>query len=227
MDNAGALQARHASASPCPATPAAHAPAPCPPDDPEDAALLLALRANDPLAFETLVRRHGPRMRAAIERIRGCTADVDDTLQEAFVSVFRAVGRFEGRSKLSTWLHRIAVNAALMRLRARRNDPVTDIDELLPSFSPYGAFRQPVGGWAEAPEESLSRDELRAAVRAAIDRLPDNYRIPLVLRDLEELEHAEIAETLGCTVNAAKIRVHRARQALKALLETTFPDLHR
>jgi RNA polymerase sigma-70 factor (ECF subfamily) len=219
MDNAGAVRSPHA--------PAVRSSTPSNPDDPEDAALLLALRANDPLAFETLVRRHGPRMRAAIERIRGCSADVDDTLQEAFVSVFRAVGRFEGRSKLSTWLHRIAVNAALMRLRARKNDPVAEIDELLPSFSPYGAFRNPPGGWAESPEEGLSRDELRAAVRAAIAKLPDNYRIPLVLRDLEELEHAEIAQTLGCTVNAAKIRVHRARQALKALLETTFPDLHR
>lgn len=198
-----------------------------PPDDPEDAALLAALRANDPCAFEALVRRHGPRMRAAIERIRGCSADVDDTLQEAFVSVFRAVGRFEGRSKLSTWLHRIAVNAALMRLRARRNDPVLDVDALLPDFSPYGAFRESPGAWSESPEDGACRAELRAAVRAAIDRLPDNYRIPLVLRDLEELEHAEIAAALGCTVNAAKIRVHRARQALKALLEASFPDLHR
>lgn len=221
------MQTPGAVRAPRPADPPDGPAAAAPPDDPEDAALLLALRANDPLAFETLVRRHGPRMRAAIERIRGCSADVDDTLQEAFVSVFRSVARFEGRSKLSTWLHRIAVNAALMRLRARKNDPVADIDELLPNFSPYGAFRESPGGWAEAPEEGLARDELRAAVRAAIAKLPDNYRIPLVLRDLEELEHAEIAETLGCTVNAAKIRVHRARQALKALLEASLPDLHR
>src|SRR5262245_12819641 len=112
MDAAGALKA------PRSADVAAFAPGAV--DNPEDLALLSALRAGDPLAFETLVRRHGPRMRAAIERLRGCEADVDDTLQEAFVSAFRAIGRFEGRSKLSTWLHRIAVNAALMRLRARR-----------------------------------------------------------------------------------------------------------
>jgi RNA polymerase sigma-70 factor (ECF subfamily) len=219
MDSAGALKV------PRPADVAAFSPVAA--DDPEDMALLAALRAGEAAAFESLVRRHGPRMRAAIERLRGCSADVDDTLQEAFVSVFRAIGRFEGRSKLSTWLHRVAVNAALMRLRARRNDPVAEVDELLPGFSPYGAFRDPPGGWVEAPEDSLARDELRAAVRAAIARLPDNHRIPLVLRDIEELEHAEIAETLGCTVNAAKIRVHRARQALKTLLETSCPGLHR
>ena len=193
--------------------------------DPADAPLLAALRAGDPGAFETLVRVHGPRMRAAIARLRGPAVDADDILQDAFLSAFRALGRFEGRSRLSTWLHRIAVNAALMRLRGRRDEPTGDIEALLPHFSPYGAFTAAQRAWVEAPEEALQREELRAQVRQAIGRLPENYRIPLVLRDIEGLSHAEIAEGLGVTVNAAKIRVHRARQALKALLEQALPGL--
>ncbi len=222
MDTTGAPHARRTAA-------AASVPGSAPPlaDDAEDQALLTALRARDPRAFETLVRRHGPRMRAAIVRLAGSEADVDDALQDAFVSVFRAIGGFESRSRLSTWLHRIAVNAALMRLRARRGEPVVDLDELLPSFSRHGAFRAPPAGWVESPEDAVARDELRVAVRAAIAGLPDNHRIPLVLRDIEELEHSEIAEALGCTVNAAKIRVHRARQALKARLEHSCPGLLR
>jgi RNA polymerase sigma-70 factor, ECF subfamily len=194
------------------------------PDRPDaEARLLAALRAGEPRAFELLVREHGPRMRAAIVRLRGPVADVDDALQDAFLAAFRGLAGFEGRSRLSTWLHRIAVNAALMRARARRDEPAEDLEGLLPQFSPHGAF---IGGqrrWAEAPEVELQREELRAGVRAAIDRLPENYRIPLVLRDIEGLSHAEIAEGLGTSVNAAKIRVHRARQALKTLLEQTLP----
>jgi RNA polymerase sigma-70 factor (ECF subfamily) len=200
----------------------AHAPT-APPADPADAPLLAALRAGDPTAFETLVRVHGPRMRAAIARLRGASADTDDILQDAFLSAFRALGRFEGRSRLSTWLHRIAVNSALMRLRARRDEPTEDIEALLPHFSPYGAFVTAQRAWGEAPEAALEREELRGQVRDAIDRLPENYRIALLLRDIEGLDNAEIAASLGISVNAAKIRVHRARQGLKALLEQALP----
>jgi len=208
-----------AEAPPAPRAPDASAP------DPGDAPLLAALRAGEPGAFDTLVRLHGPRMRAAIARLRGPAADADDILQDAFLSAFRALGRFEGRSRLSTWLHRIAVNAALMRLRGRRDEPTGDIEALLPHFSPYGAFTEAQHRWAEPPEAALQREELRAQVQAAIGRLPENYRIALVLRDIEGLENAEIAATLDISVNAAKIRVHRARQALKALLELSRPGL--
>lgn len=219
MEDAEAPPARRAPDAA--ALPAADAAGP----DPGDAPLLAALRAGEAGAFDTLVRVHGPRMRAAIARLRGAGADADDILQDAFLSAFRALGRFEGRSRLSTWLHRIAVNAALMRLRGRHDEPTGDIEALLPHFSPHGAFTEAQRAWGQAPEDALQREELRAQVREAIGRLPENYRIPLVLRDIEGLEHAEIAEDLGISVNAAKIRVHRARQALKALLEQALPGL--
>ena len=220
MEDAEAPSARRAPDDAGPA-PAGVAAAP----DPADAPLLAALRAGDPAAFETLVRVHGPRMRAAIARLRGASADADDILQDAFLSAFRALGRFEGRSRLSTWLHRIAVNSALMRLRGRHDEPTGDIEALLPHFSPYGAFTAAQRAWSQAPEAGLEREELRAQVREAIGRLPENYRIALTLRDIEGLENAEIAASLGISVNAAKIRVHRARQGLKALLEQVLPGL--
>ena len=94
----------------------------------------------------------------------------------------------------------------------------------MPDGAGAGRGARPLA-WGQAPEDALEREELRAQVREAIARLPENYRIALVLRDIEGLEQAEIAANLGISVNAAKIRVHRARQALKALLEQALPGL--
>ena len=185
----------------------------------DEAALLDALRAGEEQAFETLVRGYLGRMRATAVRLLRNREDADDVVQEAFLSAFKGIDRFEGRSGLGTWLHRITINAALMRLRSRKDIVEEDVEELLPRFRSRGPFVEHQAAWGEDPGDPLAREELCEAVRAHIDELPEKYRIPLVLRDIEGIQNEELARQLGVTVNAAKIRVHRARQALRALLE--------
>jgi RNA polymerase sigma-70 factor (ECF subfamily) len=190
--------------------------------DAEEQALLDGLRAGSDAAYETLVRTTSARLLAVARRIVGSDEDARDVLQEAYASAFRSIGRFEGNAKLSTWLHRIVVNMALMRLRTRKRKPEESIDELLPSFKDDGHMAQATGRWDEGVDVALERAETRAFVRAQIDKLPDTYRTVLLLRDIEELSTNDVAAMLDTTENAVKIRLHRARQALRALLDERF-----
>jgi RNA polymerase sigma-70 factor, ECF subfamily len=198
--------------------------APVPPahDDDEEAALLAGLRAGSDAAFETLVRTTSARLLAVARRIVGSDEDARDVLQEAYASAFRSIGRFEGHAKLSTWLHRIVVNMALMRLRSRKRKPEESIEPLLPSFKDDGHMQQAAGQWEEGADVALERAEVRDYVRAQIDRLPETYRTVLMLRDIEEMSTNDVAALLETTENAVKIRLHRARQALRALLDERF-----
>jgi RNA polymerase sigma-70 factor (ECF subfamily) len=183
--------------------------------------LLVRLRAGDEAAFEHVVRTYGPRLLGLARRLTGEDEDARDVLQDAFASAFRGLSRFEGGSKLSTWLHRIVVNRALMKLRTRRRHPEHPIEELLPAFEINGHHAAHYASWSD-PDRALQQREARDLVRTQIDRLPDNYRSVIVLRDLEELDTAETARTLGLTENAVKIRLHRARQALRTMLDAHF-----
>jgi RNA polymerase sigma-70 factor, ECF subfamily len=191
-----------------------------------DGDLLARLRAGDDLAFEELVRANGGRLLAVARRLLRNDEDAHDAVQQGFLSAFRALRSFNGQSRLSTWLHRIVVNAALMKLRTRSRRPEEAIEDFLPRFVEDGHHAEPTSEWGAAADTLLCRDEVRRAVRAAIDRLPDSYRTVLMLRDIEELDTEETARALGLTANAVKIRLHRARQALTKLLEPTFRHAH-
>ena len=190
--------------------------------DPE-APLLAELRRGDEAAFEKLVRKEGARLLSVARRFLRNEEDARDAVQEAFLSAYRSIGKFEGGSRLSTWLHRIAVNACLMRLRSRQRRPEDSIEELLPTFAEDGhQVAHPTPEWEGSAEELLARRETCETVREAIDRLPDGYREILLLRDIEEISTEEAARIVGITENAVKIRLHRARQALRGLLEPQF-----
>lgn len=182
-----------------------------------DAALLARLRAREPQAFETLVRTQAARLLRVARRFLRDEEDARDAVQDAFVSAFRSIDRFAAGSTLATWLHRIVVNACLMKLRTMRRHPEEAIDDLLPHFAEDGHQAEPSIPWM--PEEKLERTEVRELVRRSIDRLPDAYRTVLLLRDIEELSTEETARELGLTPGAVKVRLHRARQALRALLD--------
>jgi len=186
-------------------------------DKPGEDALLAGLRAGRDEAYEQLVRGYGGRMLAVARRLLGDGEDARDAVQEAFSSAFRSIDRFEGHARLSTWLHRIVVNAALMKLRTRRRKPEEPLDDLLPAFLADGHRIDPGGPWQ--PAEALEHREVRELVRRSIDRLPESYRTVLLLRDIEELETAEVAEMLGIGPGVVKTRLHRARQALRGLLD--------
>jgi RNA polymerase sigma-70 factor (ECF subfamily) len=185
--------------------------------------LVAALRAGRDEAYASLVRRYGGRLLAVTRRLLRSEADAEDAVQDAFLAAFRAIDGFEGHSRLSTWLHRIAVNAALMRLRTKRRHPEASIEELLPHFGEDGLHVDQPVDW-RGTDARLERQETREWVRAQIDRLPETYRTALVLRDIEELDTQETADLLGITPNAVKIRLHRARLALRELLDSQMRE---
>ncbi len=183
-----------------------------------DAELLEGLRSGREEAFETVVRSFSGRMLSVCRRILRNEEEAKDAVQEAFLSAFRAISRFEGTSRLSTWLHRIAVNASLMRLRSRKRRPEDSIDDLLPSFQDDGHARIEPRDWSPSALQMVETRETREFVRGCIDRLPEMYRVVLLLRDIEELDTAEAAAILEVSEGVVKVRLHRARQALRALL---------
>jgi len=148
--------------------------------------------------------------------------DAQDAVQEAFASAFRALDKFNGDALFSTWLHRIVVNAALVQLRFRLRRGEQPIEPLMPRFDQDGEWIDEPATWTDATESILERRDSREMVRRCIERLPDKYRSVLLLRDIEELDTDETARSLATTANTVKVRLHRARQALKALLEREF-----
>jgi RNA polymerase sigma-70 factor (ECF subfamily) len=185
----------------------------------DEQVLLERLRHGEPAAFETLVRMYTPRLLAVARRMLGNDEDARDAVQDGFLNAFRAMDRFEGQSKLSTWLHRIVVNAALMKLRTRRRKPEESLEPLLPAFVEDGHHAEQFSAWSEPADKLAERAEIGETVREAIRSLPDSYREVLVLRDIEELNTDETAQALGISPNAVKIRLHRARQALRTVLD--------
>jgi RNA polymerase sigma-70 factor (ECF subfamily) len=181
--------------------------------------LVARLRRGEEAAFEELVRSFGGRLLAVAKRFLPNEEDAQDALQDAFLSAFRSIDRFEERSQLTTWLHSIVVRACLMKLRTRRRKHETPIEDLLPQYLEDGHMVNPAARWSERPETLLQRSEIRSLVRQSIERLPDSYRTVLLLRDIEERDTEETARLLELTPNAVKVRLHRARQALRGLLD--------
>jgi RNA polymerase sigma-70 factor (ECF subfamily) len=192
--------------------------------------LVRRLRAGESRAFEELVRENSPRLLAVARRFFPSESDAMDALQDAYLSAFKAIGKFDGNSKLSTWLHRIVVNACLMKLRAKSRRPETQIESMLPSFDASGHRVRDTssdGRLSETAEDALHRKESRELVRATIHELPEQYREVLLLRDIEELDTDQVAQMLDLTAGAVKTRLHRARLALKQLLESKLDRLQR
>jgi RNA polymerase sigma-70 factor (ECF subfamily) len=181
--------------------------------------LLARLRAGEERAYEELVRSYGGRMLGVARRFLPVEEDARDAVQDAFLSAFRSIDRFEGHAQLSTWLHRIVVNASLMKLRTRRRKPEQSIEELLPGYLDDGHFERPASPWRSEELDPAEQQELRKLVMRSIHSLPEGHRNVLLLRDIEDLDTAEVAELLQISPGAVKTRLHRARQALRELLE--------
>jgi RNA polymerase sigma-70 factor, ECF subfamily len=191
----------------------------------DEEALLAGLRAGEDWAYDRMVRALGGRMLAVAIGILRNEDDAHDAVQTAYLSAFKALPSFEGNCRLATWLHRIVVNAALMKLRSRRRRPEEALEGLLPTFLEDGHHATQFSRNDLPADTLLERDETRAVVRECIARLPEHHRSILVMRDIEDVSTGEVAALLGITTNAVKIRLHRARQALATLLRREFhPD---
>ncbi|MDY3552232.1 sigma-70 family RNA polymerase sigma factor [Gemmata sp. JC717] len=176
----------------------------------DESELVARLRTGDHAAYERLFRTHAGAMMSVARRFFGAT-DAAEAVQDAFVSAFRAMPAFDGAAKLGTWLHRITVNACLLKLRARKRSRLVPLEGDAPTAGAGG-------------DTALSQAETCARVREGVEQLPEAYRTVIRLRDLEGLSTEETAVQLGTNCGAVKTRLHRARQALKTILEPQFAN---
>ncbi len=184
----------------------------------DEAALVDRVKAGDQVACAKLVALFGPQMKTVARRFMRCDDDCNDAVQDAFISAFNGLARFEADSRLSTWLHRITVNSCLMKLRIDSSRKETSIEELLPTFDRRGQKTR----WSNAvgdTSDEAETEETHALLHQAIDRLPAADRAVLLLRDIEEMDTAATASQLGTTEHNVKRRLRRARQSLCARLE--------
>jgi RNA polymerase sigma-70 factor (ECF subfamily) len=184
--------------------------------------LVERLRAGDDDAYRELLQIYGGRLLVVARRLMRDEEDARDCVQDAFLSAFRSIERFEAKAQLGTWLHRVAVNACLTRLRVRKRKRQEIVDPQTAKFDEYGFRNGPSDLHPLSVEDLLEQEEVREKVLEAIDGLPESYRIVLLLRDIEEFSTAETAEKLEMTSGAVKVRLHRARLALKEQIGSLF-----
>lgn len=182
---------------------------------PEADAIHLA-QQGDAAAFERLYRIHHRRVYSLCLRMVGNTAEAEDLTQEAFLQLFRKISTFRGESAFSTWLHRLAVNVVLMRLR-KKTGSETSLEEVTEPDEESGGPRKDFG----APDLGLSGSIDRVNLQRAIDQLPAGYKAVFVLHDVQGYEHNEIAEIMGCSIGNSKSQLHKARMRLRDLLHET------
>jgi RNA polymerase sigma-70 factor, ECF subfamily len=185
----------------------------------DEPSLVAAAKSGDMVAFETLVGRYERKIFRLTQNITQNREDAEDAMQEAFLKAYEHLGGFEGNSRFYTWLVRIAVNQALMKLRKRRPN-VVSLDE--PVDTGEDVMPREVEDWGPSPEDRYEQTELGGILSAVIGELDPSFRIVFQLRDIEELSTEETAEALGLSVPAVKSRLLRARLKLRQRLNRYF-----
>jgi RNA polymerase sigma-70 factor (ECF subfamily) len=184
----------------------------------EDEELVTRLQRGDEAAFTALVRAHHASLVRLATAIVGSRALADEVVQDTWLAVVKGVGAFEGRSSLRTWLFRILVNRARTTAgRERRSDTLGDVDS--DRFDASGVWSAPPVPWADQIDDRLVAEQVAPLARTAIDTLPDGQRQVLLLRDVEGLPAAEVADILGVTDGNQRVLLHRARAKVRAELE--------
>jgi len=186
----------------------------------DESALVVQARDGDTIAFGELVRRYEGKIFRLAQHVTQNREDAEDVLQETFMKAYEHLDQFKGDSKFYTWIVRIAVNQALMKLRRRKTDKSVSLDETIDTGE--DTVVREIAAWGEDPEQQLSREELGGILDSAIQSLEPLYRSVFVLRDIEELSTEETAEALGLSVPAVKSRLLRARLQLREKLTRFF-----
>ncbi len=190
------------------------------PADATDEALVDAARAGDRAALDALLRRHHDRIFVLCRRLCRDRGDAEDAAQNALIAIVRGLPHFDGDAAFTTWSYRVATNACLdeLRRRGRRPVPSESAAEDLQGAVDRGARS---GGPGTDPADAVVTAEQRGTVQAALDQLPEEFRLPVVLRDLAELDYAEIGEHLGLAPGTVRSRIARGRAKLARLLSAT------
>ena len=186
----------------------------------DESALVAQAKAGDQNAFAELVNKYERKIYRLAKNITRNDEDAEDVLQDAFLKAYTHLDNFKGDSKFYTWIVRIAVNEALMRLRKRKTDRTVPLDE--PVELGEETVQREIAVWEDNPEQQYSQEEWRRILDEAVDTLKPDFRTVFVLRDIEELSTEETAETLGISVPAVKSRLLRARLALRERLTRQF-----
>jgi RNA polymerase sigma-70 factor, ECF subfamily len=186
----------------------------------DEAALVARAKAGDSDAFSELVSHYDRRVFRMAKQITQNDEDAEDVLQETFLKAYSHLDDFQGNSKFYTWLVRIAVNEALMKLRKRRSDKTVPLDD--PIDTGEDVVAREIAVWEENPEDTYSREELGKILDDAVQSLKPAYRTVFILRDIEEMSIEETAETLSLSISAVKSRLLRARLQLREKLTRQF-----
>jgi len=186
-----------------------------------DIELLNEMRAGDQTAFIELVERYSPKIHNLALRLTRNEEDTEEILQDVFVTVYRKISSFEGKSAFSSWLYRITVNTSFMKLRRRKRAGVTGFEEY---DSKLEEKLTDNSRYVENQQHIASRDELRHLLQRAVNRLPFEYRVIFILRDVDGLSNQAVSEVLNLSVPAIKSRLHRSRLMLRKRLQRFYDD---
>ena len=185
--------------------------------------LIIRLKAGDKAAWSECLDTHSPNVYALALRLMGSETEAEDVLQETFINAYKAIGSFEGRSGLGTWLYRIAYNASMMRLRRPKKELVSVEESLMTEDGRL--IPEQLFDWCCLPEQEFETDEVKVRLERAIQELPEQYKAVFILRELEGLSTQETADALELTVGATKVRLHRARLWLRERLSPYFTEM--
>ncbi|MEE3259080.1 MAG: sigma-70 family RNA polymerase sigma factor [Candidatus Latescibacterota bacterium] len=188
----------------------------------DDVQLVEWARTGDLKAFEELLGRHQQRVLRVVLSILKEAMDAEEVAQDVFLTVFEKIDRFRGDASFTTWLHRVAVNAALMRRRKSKADRSVPLDEVMPSFDDQGHLAVDITDWSEQANDPVLAQEAKAVIAAAVDKLDEKYQTVFALRDVQGFSTEETAELLALSVPAVKSRLHRARLFLRRELVDYF-----
>lgn len=187
-----------------------------------DSVLIEQFRKGSMGAFEEIVSRYESKVFNLAMRFTRNQEDAEEVLQDVFTTIYKKLAGFEGKSAFSSWLYRIIVNAAFMKLRKRKQNTTVSIEDLAPAVKQYCIERE---GVTESRSDTLTiNKELRDRVQGAIDRLPEQYRAVFVLRDVDGLTNQEVSEILDLSIPAVKSRLHRSRLMLRRKLRRYYED---
>jgi RNA polymerase sigma-70 factor (ECF subfamily) len=187
--------------------------------------VITKMRLGDSQVYKQVMEEMLPGLYRLAYGITQDPMEAQDAVQDALVSMIRRIGDFQERSSLATWLYRITVNASLDRVRGRRRRGETiPIEEFLPRFTEEGRYAEEVVDWSDAPLDRLLSSEAAERIQQAIASLPEEQRVVLVMKDMEELALSEIARALELSIPAVKSRLHRARLALRGVLASYFRE---
>jgi RNA polymerase sigma-70 factor, ECF subfamily len=186
----------------------------------DEATLVAQAREANTSAFAELVRRYEGKIFRLAQHITQNREDAEDVLQETFMKAYEHLDQFQGNSKFYTWIVRIAVNQALMKLRRKKTGKTVSLDETIDTGE--DTVVREIAAWDENPEQRFSREELGEILESAIQSLEPPYRSVFVLRDIEDLSTEETADALGLSIPAVKSRLLRARLQLRERLTRQF-----